>query len=354
MLTAKNTKVINKAISEKRTVVEYWPLEILIEFPDQKCNARCPYCYYFQLNEQYNKLISTKNATSYLWGRLERYIQKFNSINISGGEPFANDFIKSLYEKLLRRNKRPKLEIYTNGTLLNAGWMHKLADNFSLVLFSINAMNSDTYERITGLNVKYFYVALNNLNNILKLRGKKQSPYIMVNFVINNINYKEILEYAKYMDSIGIDYIEFNIIREKFNPINRKSYFLVTESDDEINMLEDLKSLIMQAEKLSLKTKIGLERVKYRLMVDKIEKLENPYPFCIYPWGYFSVWLNGGVKFCSWQNEFMGNILEDDLEDIWNGPKAVEFRQKIIDGQFQEVCDWKYCPRMAKLWKIKS
>lgn len=57
---------------------------------------------------------------------------------------------------------------------------------------------------------------------------------------------------------------------------------------------------------------------------------------CIVPWSHCHIMYNGDVVFngrcCS---PPLGNIMEDSLETIWNGPKAKAFRAKLLErGNF--------------------
>ena len=46
---------------------------------------------------------------------------------------------------------------------------------------------------------------------------------------------------------------------------------------------------------------------------------------------------NGGCRLCSWTDGRIGNLLEEELTDIWNGEKAEIIRQAIKNG------DYRYC-----------
>lgn len=66
---------------------------------------------------------------------------------------------------------------------------------------------------------------------------------------------------------------------------------------------------------------------------------------CSIPFEYLMFFAEGEVFPCcsTFVNNYkLGNIFEDDFEQIWNGDKAKEFRQSIIDGNFK-FCDLSKC-----------
>jgi MoaA/NifB/PqqE/SkfB family radical SAM enzyme len=78
--------------------------------------------------------------------------------------------------------------------------------------------------------------------------------------------------------------------------------------------------------------------------------------FCNMPFRNIEVINNGDVYGCCFMspaNErypvkyILGNILEDDVETIWNGERARETRRSILDESFR-YCDKNACPVMQK------
>lgn len=65
--------------------------------------------------------------------------------------------------------------------------------------------------------------------------------------------------------------------------------------------------------------------------------------------GLESIWINradGGVKVCGWTDYYLGSLLEESIEDLWNGEKAEEFRKSMIDGSYR-YCFEDKCPYCA-------
>jgi len=67
---------------------------------------------------------------------------------------------------------------------------------------------------------------------------------------------------------------------------------------------------------------------------------------CLNPWNYLSVEQDGNCYFCcsvfSPDKFSIGNIFEQNIEEIWNGEKAKSFRKDVLDSLYSH-CDIKYC-----------
>lgn len=60
------------------------------------------------------------------------------------------------------------------------------------------------------------------------------------------------------------------------------------------------------------------------------------------------VGLDGSVWMCCphWLPPVIGNLFEEELEDIWNGPKAQVLRNQMFDGKWG-LCQQKICPMIV-------
>lgn len=73
-------------------------------------------------------------------------------------------------------------------------------------------------------------------------------------------------------------------------------------------------------------------------------------PFCPMPFSHFRVSTVGDVSICSPSRvkiPVVGNLLRNDVEDVWNSPDAQAFRQSILNGTF-EYCKADHCPALQK------
>jgi MoaA/NifB/PqqE/SkfB family radical SAM enzyme len=79
-------------------------------------------------------------------------------------------------------------------------------------------------------------------------------------------------------------------------------------------------------------------------------KFESPPQIiCHNPFEWFEIHPDGQVFACcpAWLKRPLGNLLTDDLDDIWNGSTARDLRRSIHDGSFRH-CNRRRCPRLSK------
>lgn len=65
--------------------------------------------------------------------------------------------------------------------------------------------------------------------------------------------------------------------------------------------------------------------------------------YCERPFNYLYIRPSGTVRMCGWMTKPIGNLLEDDLETIWNSEAAQDVRESIKDGSFR-YCRAVSCP----------
>jgi len=76
---------------------------------------------------------------------------------------------------------------------------------------------------------------------------------------------------------------------------------------------------------------------------------------CDLPFTYVEISARGEARVCcsSWNPVVIGNVLEEDIFDIWSGPKVNIIRNTIIDGSYK-YCDEKVCPQLRSSIYLKS
>lgn len=69
---------------------------------------------------------------------------------------------------------------------------------------------------------------------------------------------------------------------------------------------------------------------------------------CTHPFAWCEIHPDGSVFACcpAWLKTPIGNLLEQSLPEIWNGPAARGLRRNILNGTFHN-CSRKRCPRLA-------
>jgi radical SAM protein with 4Fe4S-binding SPASM domain len=149
-----------------------------------------------------------------------------------------------------------------------------------------------------------------NLMETIELKKKTNSKvHIEVGFIVMKHNEHEIDDFIKWAKSIGVD--SYNIINPAVRNIEQGKKFLPRNKDRWLYKEEEFKK-------------------------GKLVRKITPYNDC--PWIYYSmvILVNGDVVPCCHDPHgkyVMGNLLKQDLEEIWNGEKYKEFRNRIHTNQ---------------------
>lgn len=76
-------------------------------------------------------------------------------------------------------------------------------------------------------------------------------------------------------------------------------------------------------------------------MIDTSKINPNNKVFCVAPWLSLNINQDGNIQPCCNSNLVFGDILRNDIKDVWNGEPIKKFRQCMIDQIPQESC--KFC-----------
>lgn len=199
---------IEDFLSGKRS----YPLIVEVH-PGAVCNLNCIFC--FSRGDEYTGLGKKVNMIPFgvfyeFCADLKR--NDVREIWFSGGkEPLTNkntmDFIdiSNSFGFITR--------LYTNGLLLNTE--HKGLQELSQIRISVNAAMSETYCKICGLRDGGQFAALldkiGRLSDIKKNMEKEFKAKICVSFLIQELNYHEMIDFYNLMSGLGVDSIQYRL-----------------------------------------------------------------------------------------------------------------------------------------------
>lgn len=179
------------------------------------CNLACMYCPRYTSMENYtpnnykNRGLSTKEFSSIISNLLKGV--KFNSVSITGGEPFMNSDIDKIIKEI--RPFANKLELNTNGTMVNYKKWEEIAPLIDVVKISLDTIDYDLYNEMTETKDK------NALNNVIKFidNAKGLNKQVVVNCVVSKKNYKHLYELVDFAQKkqISIHLLDFYYSDEK-------------------------------------------------------------------------------------------------------------------------------------------
>ncbi len=359
----------------RRPFIPAGPIEIVWNFT-YKCNLRCKHCYE-DAGGKHPAELSTSDAKQVL-DRLSKMANiGLPAISLSGGEPLAReDFFEiASYAK----KKIGYVAVASNGTLLteeNAACMKNIGIDY--VEISIDGASSQVHDSFRGIP-HAFERSIQGVKNCVKA-----GIDTCIATVFHKENISELDEILSLSKNLGTRFMHFNYIptgRAKNNvelDLNPQERLEVLETmgeallDDYIRKKEEelikghsaitVDRLFSTCPQFASVTKAMSEKIGASYMVNAhyaakegIESVADFLGGCGCGRLYSCLEPNGDLKPCVFfptnKDTVLGNILVDDIEEIWNNNPllyALRSREKlesfIVDGKAVGcgVCPDKY------------
>jgi len=240
------------------------------------------------------------------------------------GEPLLNENIYSMIARLKER-VGPECEVGlpTNGTLLNERNAARLLDTgVDFLVFSLDGASRETFEGIRlGVN---FDTVIRSIRNCVKYRNTSGSkkPRLSCHCVIMDANLHEIPQYVNLAADLGVDGVSFAY------RIDSESGMFQTYDKQVIGPLFEKARELADARGMPLALP-ALQRSEVRrcyfMQQATISISGDVVPCC-------------GMASVPRTMVTFGNVTKQPLIDIWNSPKYVTFRRRVLAGDFPEEC----------------
>lgn len=290
------------SLVKKSSSVMGRPMNITIE-PTNACNLACPVCETgADILNRTKEHMTFKNFKTII----DKVADHTNSLMFYFmGEPFLN---KQAYEMIryAKNLKIPFIDTCTNGDPVNP---QKLIEcGIDRVSFQIGGMTQETHQiyRINSNLERVF----RNMREAIRLKKQYNSPItINCGFILMKHNEHETGLFLKKMQEFGVDNAQI--------------------IDPCVRNIEQARTMLPTDKKHWIYDPEGIEQGIVRPRI---------YPNNTCPWIYYSlvIHVNGNVVPCCRDplgEEIMGNILFQSLDDIWNGERFRQFRERINHKQ---------------------
>jgi radical SAM protein with 4Fe4S-binding SPASM domain len=292
------------------------PVSITLE-PTNICNLRCPVC-----ETGANILGRKPKMMTY-----EEFVKIIDKVGVKAnhvmfyymGEPFLN---KDAY-RMIRYARDMGLYVLscTNGEVVDPVSLYESGIN--QISFQIGGIRQETHSiyRVNS-NLARTMDNLSTYLEIIRSRGRKPGENLAeLGFIVMRHNEGEIKEFIGIAEKIGVD--RKSIINPCVRTPQQGMDFL-PQSD----------------------TYWIYERRKFEQEGCLVPKRIYPENSC--PWLYYSITIHvdGNVVPCCRDphgQHIVGNLLEQSLEEVWNGPKIRAFRSAVFRNQ-AKVDTCRLCP----------
>lgn len=304
--------------------------------PTLNCVANCLHC-----NPRSKKFTREKVLTLEEYNQLFKKLKKLGTkqICISGGEPLLYKDIVDLVKLVTKNGMQASLN--TNGWLLNTNKFKELIDAGLLVInLSIDSPNEDQHDELRRLKGLFERA----VNQIKECRSFNIPFKLNIRMVLSKYNYKQIGEMIKLATDINADILSIDMIEAD----SKNKLFLLNKNEIEEFKNIYIPKLIKMIEKLDINEELQRYNVKqikdmFNTSFNPIENFENGIYWpderikekCDIPNSFMIIEGDGMVLPCNAveynRNEIIGNILDTDIEKLWNSKKWKQFRKKKME-----------------------
>ena len=298
-----------------------------------------------QGNNPFDQQLTIEN-----WKRFIENISLFRPyIFIEGGEPFLRENIIELVDFI--SSKGLLCGIRTNATLLEGFASQLEKAGLDYLLCNLDAPEPGLNAEITGRQDS-FESAIKGIKAMKEARKNAGVPLIQITTTVSRHNQGRLLDMALLAASLGVDVFAISLpvfttpAQEELTSSQFKKHFGFEPKFWKafINEAEGLNVPLVEEQIRSIKSKhwdfeyrqfppdkTGFDLPAHFLLPEKPHFDSN----CLLPWLLTAVMPNGDVATCWDHPDYIaGNILKDDMLNIWSGDKYREFRSVIKQGIF--------------------
>ncbi|MBU1627415.1 radical SAM protein [bacterium] len=285
---------IKNSLRRRSVKVDGLPVVINIE-PTVRCNMNCKFCPPVLNKLKHNKGDISLELFKKILDELGETLLFLNLYNY--GEPLLHKDIVEMVD--YAKSKRVMVCINTNMLAMEPEVARKLVNaSLDYIIISLNGATAEVYSKYQG-SKKDFEKVIKNVKMIIKERGKKEYPFVDVQFVVMRENEHQIGDMQKLVKEIGADKLSFK-------------KFIYKPTDEN---LDDIKNFMPQNK-------------DYVHQADEYSPCYRAFNSAIIEW-------DGTVRPCCADIEQlfdMGNVNEQSFHSIWNNYKYQEFRRRVYQN----------------------
>jgi len=332
------------------------PLQAFFEVT-YRCNLRCEMCQFTDFFEQNLKAADKLGELS--TDEIRRVIlqvPRYSLLSFSGGEPFVRPDLMEILEWASRRNTT---HVITNGTLVNEEKARRLAElgagtlgTKGLVLVGVSIQGDEgLHDEITGSSGS-FAKACKTVEMIRYHRDRlgKKYPLINVKTVITHKTVRYLNQMFGLAERLGADIcnlltmnsaLDFYCRLARLEDTGKIRAWANTPAVPEKLDVSLLDTMLHEVEERAAAARVQLrlspQGIPRQELVDfHKDRLNLARYVCFMPWSKVFISAYGDVLICF--NQWVGNLRDSSLKELWMAPKMMRFRQMLKDAGIFPAC----------------
>lgn len=269
-----------------------FPAEIQIQ-TITSCNASCVMCPYPQVSKEFPHGRMTEELYARILDEcaLETGLRRIEPFLMN--EAFTDKRIVELIHQAKRQVPHAMVTLTTNGSPMVPRVCDRLVHSgLDAIWFSFNGANPETYEQIMGISYEQ---VKRNIDYLLKIRPPTLQVY--VNMIETGLMAPEIEQNIRYWQQRGVQAGSSPLVNRAGNVTN-------------------------------------FSELNYQPISNR------PVRVCELPFYKMYIIYNGDVVLCcmDWRRKVvLGNVAQQSIRDIWNGPEYRRIRRLHIEGHDAEI-----------------
>ncbi|MBU0666318.1 MAG: radical SAM protein [Nanoarchaeota archaeon] len=313
---------------EKNTFPKYMTLDI-----SSTCNLNCIIC---SLKKYYkNKSIMPEQV----FKEITPIIPKLDYIDLNcNAEPLMNKNLLSYLKQIKSISPKTKVGFPTNGTLLNERIIKELILNdLDIIRFSIDGSTKETFESIR--KTADFDKLIHNIKlfNQLKKKFHRNNPQITIVFLAMKKNVKELPLIIDLAEKLKISEVAVLGLEPYSKLMSKEILYGNSESKKFFDLaMKKALSKNIHLQLPVLNSYMNQSCIFKDMFFITVEGDVVPCPLLSYDREFYYF----GKKFLH-KKKIFGNILNKNLESIWNSKKYKHFRKLLSKKKFPKSC--KHC-----------
>lgn len=322
---------------------------MLIVYTNDRCNAKCSHCFYWQ---ELNTTPKEKEISLEQFDKLTRSLQHpLNNLILTGGEPFIRDDIAEVCRLFMQNNHTKKINIVSNGYYTDRVIRDVetiLAENTNIDLniqISLDGLQ-ELHDKIRAIAI--FDRAIETIKGLIKLQDRFRNFHVTILTVLTKRNLHEIPKLMQFTFAEfptihhGLQYIRstahdvFNIDHKILNEFDPE------ESNGEVLTIDEMKGSLAMLKKAFSKEHTLLRRTIEIMNEAIIETKESQSKVIQCLAGTYDgvVFSDSNVSMCEFTTPF-ANLKDYDynFHELWQSKAAQERRPKIASCYCTHTCN---------------
>jgi MoaA/NifB/PqqE/SkfB family radical SAM enzyme len=330
-----NRRLNASEVRKRRITLHSTPLQVNVDLTGL-CNVSPPCVFCSGKNVGYNYRPLDVSELD----RHDRYLTRSERVNDdSFGEPLSHPQFLDFARRFTSNGQQ--FTFVTNGLLLTSAIAHAFTDLGPRLGMhvSFNAATADTFYKLTGHS---FDALVRNVGSFIDLYRSRHGtpPDITLTFIVMRINRHEVPQFLLLARKLGVPRVLLAPLHDRpSKPLGRFGYDFVYER--EMLPLEELDPIGRDAEMQG--QDLGLDvRLQWRSGADvALQTFAEPgvdVP-CLIPWRFLHIQQHSHkVYACPYHKRPIGDVSENSLDEIWNGPVAQGLRSALGTGRIPQYC----------------